>query len=96
MTGRCGKLPQTVCDDRAFDRLPLLADALGQVGGADLSLVGRLRGLEPHVRACWAVNLLLKELTRGVETRRPVGRGRTHGAFQSGTACAAGPAPYGP
>jgi hypothetical protein len=40
-------------------RLNLLADALEDAGCADPDLLGHLRGPGPHVRGCWAVDLLL-------------------------------------
>jgi hypothetical protein len=45
--------------NRAFDRLPLLADALEDAGCTDTDLLGHLRGPGPHVRGCWAVDLVL-------------------------------------
>jgi hypothetical protein len=53
------KLAQGTYDDRAPDRLPVLADALEEAGCADAGLLGDLRGPGPHVRGCWAVDLLL-------------------------------------
>jgi hypothetical protein len=53
------KLAQAIYEERAFDRLPLLADALEDAGCADAGLLGHLRGPGPHVRGCWAVDLLL-------------------------------------
>jgi hypothetical protein len=40
-------------------RLLVLADALEDAGCADPGLLGHLRGPGPHVRGCWAVDLLL-------------------------------------
>jgi hypothetical protein len=40
-------------------RLTVLADALEDAGCADADLLGHLRGPGPHVRGCWAVDLLL-------------------------------------
>jgi hypothetical protein len=48
-----------IYDERAFDRLPVLADALEDAGCADADLLGHLRGPGPHVRGCWAVDLIL-------------------------------------
>ena len=53
------KLAQAVYDERAFERLPLLADALEDAGCTDAELLGHLRGPGPHVRGCWALDLLL-------------------------------------
>jgi hypothetical protein len=40
-------------------RLALLANALEQAGGTDADLLDHLRGPGPHVRGCWAVDLVL-------------------------------------
>jgi hypothetical protein len=45
--------------DRAFDRLPVLADALEDAGCADADILSHCRGPGPHVRGCWVVDLLL-------------------------------------
>jgi hypothetical protein len=53
------RLAQAIYDDRAFDRLPVLADALEDAGCADRDVLGHLRGPGPHVRGCWALDLVL-------------------------------------
>jgi hypothetical protein len=53
------KLAAAIYADRAFERLPLLADALEDAGSTDPDLLGHLRGPGPHVRGCWAVDLVL-------------------------------------
>jgi hypothetical protein len=40
-------------------RLALLADALEDAGCTDAELLGHLRSPGPHVRGCWAVDLVL-------------------------------------
>jgi hypothetical protein len=40
-------------------RLAVLADALEEAGCADVGLLGHLRGPGPHVRGCWALDLIL-------------------------------------
>jgi hypothetical protein len=52
-------LARTVYDERAFDRLPILADALEDAGCADAALLDHCRGPGPHVRGCWVVDLIL-------------------------------------
>jgi hypothetical protein len=44
---------------RTYRSLPLLADALEDADCTDADLLGHLRGPEPHVRGCWAVDLVL-------------------------------------
>ena len=41
------------------DRLAVLADALEDAGCTDAVILGHLRGPGPHVRGCWAVDLIL-------------------------------------
>jgi hypothetical protein len=40
-------------------RLAVLADALEDAGCTDADLLSHLRGPGPHVRGCWAVDLIL-------------------------------------
>jgi hypothetical protein len=42
-------------------RLAVLADAVEESGCADAGLLGHLRGPGPHVRGCWALDLLLRK-----------------------------------
>jgi hypothetical protein len=51
-------IAQGVYEDRAFDRLPLLADALMDARCADEQVLGHCRG-DGHVRGCWVVDLVL-------------------------------------
>jgi hypothetical protein len=53
------KLAQAIYEERAFDRLPVLADALEEAGCTDAQLLGHLRGPGPHCRGCWALDLLM-------------------------------------
>jgi hypothetical protein len=57
--GGVGHLARSIYDERAFDRLSLLADVLEDAGCTDADLLGHLRGPGPHVRGCWAVDLVL-------------------------------------
>jgi hypothetical protein len=50
------KLPRGTLEP---DRLALLADALEDAGCDSADLRGHLRGPGPHVRGCWAVDLVL-------------------------------------
>jgi hypothetical protein len=42
--------------DLAFDRMPVLADALEEGGCTDASALGHLRADGPHVRGCWVLD----------------------------------------
>jgi hypothetical protein len=52
-------LAQAIYDDRAFDRLPILADALEEAGCANADVLNHCRSDGPHVRGCWVIDLLL-------------------------------------
>jgi hypothetical protein len=45
--------------ERAFDRMPILADALEEAGCDNRDVLDHCRGNGPHVRGCWVVDLLL-------------------------------------
>jgi len=53
------KLAQAIYDERAFERVPVLADALEDAGCSDEVILSHLRSAGPHVRGCWAVDLIL-------------------------------------
>jgi hypothetical protein len=57
--GTVAKLAAAAYEGRAFDRLPILADALEEAGCADEAILSHLRGPGPHVRGCWVLDLLL-------------------------------------
>jgi hypothetical protein len=57
--GTVVKLAQGIYDDRAFDRLPVLADALEEAGCDDADILDHCRRPGEHVRGCWVVDLLL-------------------------------------
>ena len=44
--------------ERAFDRLPILVDALEGGGCDDQSILNHYRSEEPHGEGCWLVDLL--------------------------------------
>jgi hypothetical protein len=52
-------LARAIYDDRAFDRLPILADALIDAGCDDEQVLAHCRSDGPHVRGCWVVDLVL-------------------------------------
>jgi len=53
------KLTQGIYEERAFERLPILGDALEDAGCGNADLLAHCRGPGPHVRGCWAVDLVL-------------------------------------
>jgi hypothetical protein len=52
-------LAASIYEDRAFDRLPILADALEEAGCDNDAILAHCRGDGPHVRGCWVVDLIL-------------------------------------
>jgi hypothetical protein len=57
--GTVAALAQAIYDDRAFDRLPLLADALEDAGCTNPVFLDHCRQPGEHVRGCWVVDSLL-------------------------------------
>jgi hypothetical protein len=57
--GTVVKVAHAIYDDRTFDRLPILADALEEAGCDNADILTHLRRPGPHVRGCWAVDLIL-------------------------------------
>jgi hypothetical protein len=61
-TWQAGTIPsiaQAIYDDRAFDRLPILADALEEAGCPVAHFLQHCRGPWPHCRGCFVVDALL-------------------------------------
>ena len=52
-------LAQGIYDDHAFDRVPVLADALDDAGCADPDILDHCRGSGHHARGCWVVDAVL-------------------------------------
>jgi hypothetical protein len=52
-------LATAIDTEQAFDRLPILADALEDAGCDNIELLAHLRSPGPHVRGCWALDQLL-------------------------------------
>jgi len=52
-------LAQAIYDERAFDRMPILADALEDAGCTNQDILDHCRQPGQHVRGCWVVDLLL-------------------------------------
>jgi hypothetical protein len=57
--GTVRRLAAAIYEGRAFERLPLLADALEEAGCAENELLRHLRRPGPHVRGCVALDALL-------------------------------------
>jgi hypothetical protein len=52
-------LARTIYEERVFERLSILADALMDAGCDTGEIINHCRGPGPHVRGCWVVDLLL-------------------------------------
>jgi hypothetical protein len=59
MTANITSIAQGIYSDRAFDHLPILADALEEAGCTDAEILAHCRSEGPHVRGCWVVDLIL-------------------------------------
>jgi hypothetical protein len=53
------KLAQAIYDEGAFDRLPILGDAMEEAGSTNAEMLAHCREPGPHARGCWVVDLLL-------------------------------------
>jgi hypothetical protein len=52
-------LARGIYEERAFDRLPILADALEEAGCIEADILAHCRSPGPHVSGCWAVDVVL-------------------------------------
>ena len=58
-SGKIFNLAQGIYDERAFEHLPILADALEEAGCTNADILNHCRQPGEHVRGCWVVDLLL-------------------------------------
>ena len=59
LTPKVIAIATTIDADRAFDRMPTLADALEEAGCTNADLLVHCRSDCPHVRGCWVIDRLL-------------------------------------
>jgi hypothetical protein len=59
LTSIAVSLARTIYEERAFDRLPILADALEDAGCDESELLAHCRCEGPHIRGCWVVDAML-------------------------------------
>ncbi|MBP3958436.1 hypothetical protein J8F10_24575 [Gemmata sp. G18] len=52
-------LASQMYESRDFSAMPILADALQDAGCDSAEVLDHCRGLGPHVRGCWVVDLVL-------------------------------------
>lgn len=53
------RIAQSIYDDRSFEPLGILGDALEEAGCMNTALLSHCRSKGPHARGCWAVDLVL-------------------------------------
>ncbi|MBL8799438.1 MAG: hypothetical protein JNM56_36490 [Planctomycetia bacterium] len=58
-TSTVGQLAQAIYDERAFDRLPILGDALEDAGCDNGDILSHCREPGAHARGCWPLDLIL-------------------------------------
>lgn len=58
LTSTVVALARGIDADRAYDRLPILADALEDAGCADADVLSHCRGAHAHTKGCWVIELL--------------------------------------
>jgi hypothetical protein len=56
--GTVARLARAIYDERAFDGLPVLADALEEAGCTDRALLDHFRQGGEHARGCWALDCI--------------------------------------
>jgi hypothetical protein len=59
LTSAVVALAEGIYDERTFDRMPILADALEDAGCTAHDILNHCRQQGSHVRGCWAVDLIL-------------------------------------
>lgn len=58
-TSTAAALAGSIYADAAFDRQPILADALEEAGCGDADVLSHCRSDGLHIRGCWVVDLAL-------------------------------------
>jgi hypothetical protein len=58
-SGAARRLAEVIYSQRAFDSLPILADALEEAGCDNAEILSHCRGPGPHVHGCWALDTVL-------------------------------------
>jgi hypothetical protein len=57
--GTVRRIAQSIYEEKAYDRMPILADALTDAGCDNADILNHCRSDRPHVRGCWVVDLAL-------------------------------------
>jgi hypothetical protein len=59
--GAVSRLAQAIYEERGYDDLPILADALEEAGCDAVEVLEHCRGPGPHARGCWVLDGLLNK-----------------------------------
>jgi len=59
LTPKVKSLAQSIYDNRVFNHLPILAEAIEDAGCHDADMLAHCRHPDKHVRGCWVVDLIL-------------------------------------
>ena len=59
LTSNVVDLARTIYEDRCFERMPILSDALIDAGCNSDEILDHCKSPGPHVRGCWVVDLIL-------------------------------------
>lgn len=54
-------LARSICEESAFDLLPILGDALEEAGCADAIILEHCRSGSPHTGWCWLTDLIMRQ-----------------------------------
>jgi len=60
--GTVPRLAESIYQERAFERLSILADALEEAGCTDATILSHCREPGEHIRGCWVVDLVLERV----------------------------------
>jgi hypothetical protein len=63
--GTIARIAEAIRTEHAFDRLPILADALEEAGCVNVEMLGHCRSEGPHVRGCWVIDALASGASNG-------------------------------
>jgi hypothetical protein len=61
LTATVVSITHSIYEERTFDRMPILADALEESGCDHTDILNHLRQPGEHVRGCWVLDLLLSK-----------------------------------
>lgn len=75
--GTVRRVARSIYDERAWDQMPILGDALEDAGCTRERVLSHCREPGPHTRGCWVVDLLLGLALSAPPPKRPRSADRT-------------------